>query len=182
MGKRNFCLTPPPARPKKAVVKRKPSGKPCYGVSFQGKPFGITYTHQGEQRAIGNVLYRNRQLLEKQGFALTDARKLMTAVRLKNPDEWKGKLKAAKPKLLWQPLQNGRPIPDKPATRAVSAAKAADNAWFGMCRPDQGKATEEDKRIYHEEMSARPLFGQPRPHRPAARKASHARQESLFPH
>ncbi len=183
MGKRNFCLTPPPVRPKKAAAKRKPSGKPCYGVSFKGKPFGITYTHQGENRAVSNVLYRNRMLFEKQGLALSEAKKQMAAVRLNNPDEWKGKLKPAKPKLLWQPLRNGRPIADRPATRAVSAAQAADNAWFAMCRPDLREATEEDKRIYREEMAARPVFGQERQRRHGAlRKLSHVQQSSLFPH
>lgn len=180
-----FKLTPPPKRSKRVVkVRRKLSDKDCYGVSFKGEPFAITYTHEGENVAISNVLHRKEKQLQKLGLSVKTARPLMTAVLLPDPDEWKGKIKQPKRKVKWQPLRNGEPIREgKQAIEAVSAAEATCHKWYGRYKSKEGPVTtEETKRIYHDEMTAKPVFGQVKPQAPRRRKVSHLDQPNLFPH
>lgn len=151
--------------------------KSWFGVKFKKKPCGISYA-ANEQQAMHNVWHR--LLRRQQKLTLDQALPFLTAAQLTSPAEWKGKIKPEKSKIKWEAFWRGHGSIG--STRAVSAAKACDNRWFSLFKSQQEVVTEDTKQIYHEEIFARPVFGQEKVQAGRPRKVSHRQQLSLFSH
>jgi hypothetical protein len=153
-------------------------GNTPYLVYHEEEVIDITCA-QSPGKAISYICRRNPE------FDTPEARPRMSAVVLTEElyKKVKAKLKRKrnrKVKVLWQPLLFGRPFGSP--TMAVTQKRAGCNRWYTKKKSKENPTTEETKTLYHEGVSARPLFGnsakQPQYH---PRKASHVKQLSLIP-
>jgi hypothetical protein len=135
------------------------------------------------EKAISQVYHTDVEPSLKKSGRLAEAETVqagMFAIPLKDRPDWKPSKK--KPKIPWQPLLDGKPFRKK-STMAVSKKQAGCNRWFTVLKSHEDPTTDATKALYHERVSARPLFGQPvKPRQPRPRKYSHVDHGSLFDH